>query len=209
MALTDKCPNCGSYNDVEAAVCYFCHKDLPDTPGHKKKRNSKPAEPTSIKLPPSFVIKRKSPPGCLIGLVSLLVLASLLVVFQALNGTYKFFTWKIAFPSTEAGSYVAYYLNGLAGYIDSLLKFPIIVVASIVMILILCYGLLNLKRWSRILALMLLVILLFALFALFVTFVMHFTSNAVNNISFLMILFGIILNIYAVVWLFEHKKLFE
>jgi hypothetical protein len=207
--LTDKCPNCGSYNDVEAAVCYFCHKDLPDTPGHKKKRGNKPAEPTSIKLPPSYVIKRKSPPGCLIGLVVLLFLASLIVVFQALNGTYKFFTPKIALPTTEAGSYVAYYLNGLLSYIDSLLKFPIIVIASIVMILILCYGLLNLKRWSRILALMLMVILLVALLALFVTFVMNFYSNPVHNISFILILLGIILNIYIVVWLFEHKKLFE
>ncbi len=209
MALTDKCPNCGSYNDVEAAVCYFCHKDLPDTPGHKKKRSNKPADPTSIKLPPSYVIKRKSPPGCLIGLVMLLFLAALLVVFQALNGMYKFFTWTNAFPTTDAGSYITYYLNGLMSYIDSLLKFPIIVVASVVMILILCYGLLNLKQWSRLLALMLMAILLVALLALFGTFVMHFYSNPVNNISFIMILLGIILNIYMLVWLFEHKKLFE
>jgi hypothetical protein len=209
MALTDKCPNCGSYNDVDAAVCYFCHKDLPDTPGHKKKRNNKPAEPTSIKLPPSYIIKRKSPPGCLVGFVAFLFLSSLIVVFQALNGTYKFFTAQFAFPNTDAGHYAAYLLKDATGSIDSLLKFPIIVIASVVMILILCYGLLNLKRWSRALALILMVILLVALLALFVTFVMNFYINPVNNIKFILLLLGIILNIYVVVWLFEHKKLFE
>jgi hypothetical protein len=69
--LTEKCPYCGSYNDVEAPVCYFCHKDLPDTPGHKKKRQPKSAVPSgSISLPPARGAKRKSPPGCLIILVS-------------------------------------------------------------------------------------------------------------------------------------------
>jgi hypothetical protein len=89
------------------------------------------------------------------------------------------------------------------------MQFPIIAVASIVMILILSYGLLNLRRWARALALMLLVILLVANFALFVTFVMHFYSNPVNNISFIMILIGIGANIYWLVWFFERKKLFE
>jgi hypothetical protein len=207
--LTDKCPNCGSYNDVEAAVCYFCHKDLPDTPGHKKKRGQKTEQPTSIKLPPSFVVKRKSPPGCLIFLVMILFLACLFVIFQAVNGMYKFFAWEIPFPLTDAGSYARYYLSGLLSYIDKLLKFPIIVAASVVMILIVCYGLLNLKRWSRVLALMLLVILLVANLALFVTFVMNFYGSATSNISFVMILLGIGLNIYWLVWFFEHKKLFE
>jgi hypothetical protein len=55
--LTEKCPFCGSYNDVDAAVCYFCHKDLPDTPGHKKKRGPRPAVTTSISLPTT------TPPG--------------------------------------------------------------------------------------------------------------------------------------------------
>ncbi|MBN2084644.1 MAG: hypothetical protein JW748_05420 [Anaerolineales bacterium] len=209
MPLTDKCPFCGSYNDVEAAVCYFCHKDLPDTPGHKKKRGPKPEQNASIRLPPSYVVKRKSPPGCLVSLVTVIFLTCLFVVFQAVNGIYKFFTWEIPFPPTDAGRYLAYFLSGLLSYIDTLLKFPIIVAASVVMLLILCYGLLNLKRWSRVLALMLLVILLLALFWSFATFVMHFVSNPVNNIGFLLLLFGIILNIYALVWFFEHKKMFE
>jgi hypothetical protein len=207
--LTDKCPFCGSYNDVEAAVCYFCHKDLPDTPGHKKKRGAKPEQPTSIKLPPSYVVKRKSPPGCLILFVSTLFLVCLFVVFQAVNGMYKFFNWEISLPTTEAGSYIIYYLRGLLGIVDQLLKFPIIVAASVVMIVILCYGLLNMKRWARVLALMLLVIILVANFALFATFVMHFISNPVNNLSFILILLGLGLNIYLLVWFFEGKKMFE
>ena len=73
--LTEKCPYCGSFNDVDAATCYFCHKDLPDTPGHKKKRGAKPDEKKSIRLPPSMSsASRKSPPGCLIGFVVLLFL---------------------------------------------------------------------------------------------------------------------------------------
>jgi hypothetical protein len=207
--LTEKCPFCGSFNDVDAAVCYFCHKDLPDTPGHKKKRGGKPAPPSSIQLPPSFVIKRKSPPGCLITLVGLLFLASLLVIFQAINGVYKIFSWKIQFPSAGAGPYIAYYLQALLGLIDQLLKFPIIVVASVVMIAILCYGLLNLKRWARVLAMSLLGILLIANFALFINFVMNFVNTTVNDISFLLILCGIGLNIYWLVWFFERRKTFD
>jgi hypothetical protein len=208
--LTEKCPYCGSYNDVEAPVCYFCHKDLPDTPGHKKKRQPKSAVPSgSISLPPARGAKRKSPPGCLIILVSVLLLACLVVIFQAVNGAYKLLQWKIPVPATEFGGYFSYYLEGLIRYIDQLMQFPIIAVASIVMILILSYGLLNLRRWARALALMLLVILLVANFALFVTFVMHFYSNPVNNISFIMILIGIGANIYWLVWFFERKKLFE
>ncbi|GEM_PF-6564143 len=207
--LTEKCPFCGSFNDPEAAVCYFCHKDLPDTPGHKKKRGHKPEQSTSIKLPPSYVVKRKNPPGCLVGLVIVLVLACLFVIFQVVNGIYKLFSWEIPFPPTDAGRHLAYFLSGLLGYVDQLLKFPIIAAASVVMILILCYGLLNMKQWARVLALMLLVILLVALFALFVTFVMSFVSNSANNISFLLLLFGIGLNIYTLVWFFERKKMFE
>ncbi len=209
MALTDKCPFCGSYNDVEAAVCYFCHKDLPDTPGHKKKRGPKTEQPTSIKLPPSFVVKRKSPPGCLMILAATLAAASLFVIFQAVNGIYKLITWEIPFPPTDAGRYAAYFLHGLLSYVDQLLQFPIIVVASVVLIFILCYGLLNLKRWARLLALMILMILLVATLALFGSFVMHFYSNSVNNISFILLLLGLGLNIYWLVWFFEHKKLFE
>jgi|WetSurMetagenome_2_1015567.scaffolds.fasta_scaffold64455_1 hypothetical protein len=207
--LTEKCPFCGSFNDVDAALCYFCHKDLPDTPGHKKKRGVKPASPTSIQLPPSFVVKRKSPPGCLIILVTLLFLACLLVIFQAINGMYQLFSWKIQFPAAGAGPYIAYYLQALLGIIDKLLKFPIIVVASVVMIGILGYGLLNLKRWARVLAMSLLSILLIANFALFIGFVMNFVNTTVNDISFLLILFGIGLNIYWLVWFFERRKLFE
>jgi hypothetical protein len=210
MALTEKCPFCGSYNSVDAPVCYFCHKDLPDTPGHKKKRGPKPpTQPTSVSMPITSPIKRKSPPGCLIILVAILLAACLLVVFQAFNGMYKFFNWQISFPATDMGRYAAYFLQGLLGYIDQLLKFPIIVAASVIMIFILCYGLLNMKRWARVLAMMMLGILLIANFALFITFVRNFTSNNVNNIAFLMILLGIGLNIYLFMWFFERKKTFE
>jgi hypothetical protein len=195
--LTEKCPFCGSFNDLDAADCYFCHKELPDTPGHKKKRVDKPAQPTSIQLPPSYVVKRKSPPGCLVILVTLLFLACLLVIFQ------------IQFPGTGAGPYIAYYIQALLGYVDRLLKFPIIVVASMVLIAILCYGLLNLKRWARVLAMSLMSILLIANFALFIGFVMNFVNTTVNDITFLLILFGIGLNIYWLVWFFERRKLFE
>jgi hypothetical protein len=208
--LTEKCPYCGSYNDVEAPECYFCHKELPDTPGHKKKRKPKPAvQSTSISLQPSRTEKKKSPPGCLIMLVSVLFLACLVVIFQGINGAYNILKLEIPVPPNEVGGYVAYYLQGLLYYIDQLMQYPIIVVASVLMILILCYGLVNLQRWARVLALMLLIILLIANFALFVTFVMGFISTNINNLSFILILLGIGLNIYWLVWFFEKKKLFE
>ncbi len=65
------------------------------------------------------------------------------------------------------------------------------------------------RFYQDVLGLMLTVILLVALLAQFVTFVMNFYINPVNNIKFILLLLGIILNIYVVVWLFEHKKLFD
>jgi hypothetical protein len=209
--LTEKCPACGSFNDVEAAVCYFCHKDLPDTPGHKKKRGAKPSDKQSIALPPSIAsgARIKSPPGCLIGFVGILILISLGVIFQWVNSTYHLVQVRLPLPSNEVGIYSAYYLAGLTGWIDKLLEYPIIVVTSILMIGILCWGLLNLKPWSRALVLMILVILLVGNIALFVTFVKGFVNTIENDITFLMILIGIILNIYFLVWFFERKKTFE
>jgi hypothetical protein len=208
--LTEKCPFCGSFNDANAAVCYFCHKDLPDTPGHKKKRGPKPDEKKSISLPPSLVsAKRKSPPGCLIGFVVLLFLACAVVVFQWVNGIYQWVNVKIPLPASDTGLYTSYYLGELAKQIDKLVEYPIIIVTSILMIAVLCWGLLNLKPWARALALMLLIILLIANFALFVMYVKDFVYTPLNGVSFILILLGIIANIYILVWFFERKKLFE
>jgi hypothetical protein len=90
-----------------------------------------------------------------------------------------------------------------------LLKFPVIAIASGIMILILCYGLLNMKPWARALAMMLLGISLIGSLYLFVTFVMRFVSNPVNNITFILILIGIGLNIYLFMWFFERKREFN
>jgi hypothetical protein len=208
--LTEKCPYCGSFNDVTAAVCYFCHKDLPDTPGHKKKRGAKPSEKQSISLPPSFVAaRRKSPPGCLISFVGFLFLACAVVIFQWVNGIYQLVKWKIPLPANDMGNYTSYYISVLQKQIDNLVQYPIIIITSILMIAVLCWGLLNLKPWARALVLMLLIILLIANFALFVTFVMDFYYTPVNGISFILILLSIIANIYFLIWFFERKKLFE
>jgi hypothetical protein len=208
--LTEKCPYCGSFNDVDAATCYFCHKDLPDTPGHKKKRGAKPDEKKSIRLPPSISsARRKSPPGCLIGFVVLLFLICAAVAFQWANGAYHLVDWKIPLPDNDVGRYTSYYLAQLAKLIDVLLEYPIIIVTSILMLAILSWGLLNLKPWARALVLMLLIILLIASFALFVTFVMDFVYTPLNGVSFILILVGIILNGYFLMWFFERKKLFE
>ncbi len=208
--LTEKCPFCGSFNDVDAAVCYFCHKDLPDTPGHKKKRGAKPAEKQSIPLPPSLVAaRRKSPPGCLISFVGVLFLVCAAVILQWVNGVYKVVKWSIPLPANTIGYYTTYYLDLLSKQIDKLIQFPIILITSILLIAILCWGLLNLKPWARALALMLLIILLAANFALFVFFVKDFVYTPINGWSFILILVGIILNIYGVIWFFERKKLFE
>jgi hypothetical protein len=209
--LTEKCPYCGSYNDINAATCYFCHKELPDVPGQKKKkRKPKAEEEKPIRLPPSLVsTKRKSPPGCLVGFVAFLFLACTVVIFQWVNSTYQLINWKIPLPSSNVGQYTAYYLAQLAEQIDALTEYPIIIIASILLLAILSWGLLNLKPWARALVLMLLIILLIANFALFVTFVMHFYYTPVNGVSFILILLGIIVNIYFLMWFFERKKLFE
>jgi hypothetical protein len=209
--LTEKCPFCGSFNDVEAAACYFCHKDLPDTPGHKKKRGTKsPSDKQSIALPPSLSgPKRKSPPGCLIGLVVFLFLIAAVVVFQWVNGAYKLVEFRIPMPSSSVGNYITYLMGFMSTQIDKVLEFPVIILTSILMIAILCWGLLSLKPWARALALMLLIILLIANFALFVTFVMDFVYTPINGTNFLLILAGILLNGYLLLWFFERKKLFE
>jgi len=208
--LTEKCPFCGSFNDVEAAVCYFCHKDLPDTPGHKKKRDGKPSEKQSIALPPSFVAaRRKSPPGCLIGFVGFLFLVCAAVILQWVNGAYQVVKWTIPLPANTIGHYTTYYLDVLSRQIDKLIQFPVIIITSIVLLAILCWGLLNLKPWARALAMMLLLILLIANFALFYFFVKDFVYTPVNGWSFILILVGIILNIYFLVWFFEQRKLFR
>jgi hypothetical protein len=208
--LTEKCPYCGSFNDVDAATCYFCHKDLPDTPGHKKKRNAKPDENKPIRLPPAMAsAKRKSPPGCLIGFVACLFLVCAVVIFQWVNGIYQWIDWKLPLPANDMGNYTAYYLAQLGKQINALTEYPIIIIASIILLAILSWGLLNLKPWARALVLMLLIILLIANFALFVTFVMHFVYTPVNGVSFILILLGIIANIYFLMWFFERKKLFE
>jgi hypothetical protein len=208
--LTEKCPYCGSFNDVQAVECYFCHKELPDVPGKPKKKRTQKAGPRSVTFssPPS-PLKRKSPPGCLVILSGSIVVLSLLVVFQWINGAYQLIQWKIPVPPTEAGSYISYYLNGLADGINHIIQYPIPVIVSILMLLMLCWGMLNLKKWARTWALILLVILLIANFALFMTFVIHFYTTPENVISFCLILVGILLNAYCLLWFFEHKKTFE
>jgi hypothetical protein len=208
--LTEKCPFCGSYNNVDAAECYFCHKDLPDKPGHKKKRRTKPQAQQSIRLPPSLVTeKKKSPPGCLVSFVGFVFLACAVVIFHWVNTSLELVHWQIPLPATQAGAYISFYLEGLVGYINVLLQYPIVVVTSVLMLFILCWGLMNLRPWARALALMLLIILLVANLALFVTFVMHFYTTTENVINFCLILLGIGLNIYCLVWFFEAKKRFE
>ncbi len=208
--LTEKCPYCGSYNDVQASDCYYCHKELPDQPGQpKKKRNQKPPSQNITFSAPATLLKRKSPPGCLVFFSGLLVLLSLVVVFEWVNGAYNLIHWKIPIQTTAAGVYVSYYLNGLADYIRQAIDFPIPVVVTIGMLLILCWGMLNLKKWARTLALILLIMLLVGNFALFGNIVIHYSGTSESQINFLLSLAGIMLNAYCVLWFFEHKKTFE
>jgi hypothetical protein len=189
---------------------YFCHKDLPDTPGHKKKRSPKKSEKQSISLPPSGVAgKRKSPPGCLIIFCTFIFIACIVVIFQLVNNTYKFLQYEIPIPATDTGSYTAYYLGELIKYVNILWEYPAIAISSILMVIILCYGLLNMRKWSRVLGMMLFIILLVANFAFFVSSVMHYDATPIGNINFCLSLLAIGLNIYCVVWFFEHKRTFE
>jgi len=208
--LTEKCPYCGSYNDVTAGECYYCHKELPDQPGKpKKKHNRKPVSQNITFTGPATSLKKKSTPGCLVFFSGVLVLLSLIVVFQWVNGAYKFIQWKIPFPSTETGVYLSYYLNGLTDYINIVIQYPIPVIVTIGMLLILCWGMLSLKKWSRTLALILLIMLLVGNFVLFGNIVMHYSGTSESQINFLLSLVGILLNAYCVLWFFEHKKTFD
>src|SRR4030042_368373 len=144
--LTEKCPFCGSYNDVTAAECYFCHKDPPDTPGHKKKRSPKKNEKQSISLPPSMVTGvKKSPPGCLFIFCAFFFLLCIVVIFQYINNTYKLIQYEIPIPATDMGAFTAYYLQQAIKYINGLWEYRAIAISSIGMVLIFCYGLLNIK----------------------------------------------------------------
>jgi hypothetical protein len=208
--LTDKCPYCGSFNDVTAAECYFCHKELPDVPGQPKKNRhqKRPSQNVTFSSPAS-PLKRKSPPGCLVIFSGLLILFSVLVAFQWINGEYHLIQLKIpAFP-TDTGAYISYYLNSFLGFINTILQYPVPVVVTIGIFLILCWGLLNLKKWSRTWALILLTILIFANFALFANVVIHFYAIPERNVTFCLILVGILLNAYCLLWFFEHKKTFD
>jgi hypothetical protein len=208
--LTEKCPYCGSYNDVQAAECYFCHKELPDQPGQKKKKRSpSPRKQTVSFSSPATPIKRKSPPGCLVALSGLLIFLTVVVIFQWINGTHPFIRWKLPIPATDVGVYFSYYLDGLIGYINSAVQYPVPVVVTIGVILVLCYGIMNMRKWARTLALILLGMLLIGNFVLFVVFVMHFYTTPENVISFCLILIGILLNAYCLIWFFEHKKTFD
>jgi hypothetical protein len=208
--LTEKCPYCGSFNDVQAADCYFCHKQLPDVPGQPKKKRSSTAAPQAVTFSvPATLLKRKSPPGCLVIFSGALVLSSLLVIFQWINGAYKLIPWEIPALPTDAGVYISYYLAGLINYVNIMIGYPIPVIVTIGMLLILCWGMLNLKKWARTWGLILLTALLIANFALFVYFVIHFYTTPENIISFCLILIGIFLNAYGLVWFFEHRKTFE
>jgi hypothetical protein len=208
--LTEKCPYCGSFNDVQAGECYFCHKTLPDVPGQpKKKRSPKAAPQTVIFSGPATLLKRKSPPGCLVFLTGVIVFFSLLIIFVWINSAYKLIHWEIPALPTDTGVYISYYLAGLINYINIIIRFPIPVIVSIGMLVLLCWGMLNLKKWSRTWALVFLTIVLIANFALFVYFVIHFYTTSENVISFCLILIGIFLNAYALLWFFEHKKTFE
>jgi hypothetical protein len=209
--LTEKCPHCGSFNDVNAAECYFCHKDLPDTPGHKKQRKPKKENKPAMAIPPSIVrAKKKNPPGCLMMLVIVLFLACLAVVFQTVNASYHFFNWqRVVLPPTDVGRLGKYYLDGSLARITQLLEYPIIAVTSGVVIVILGYGLLNMRPWARVLALILWVILTLGNIALFILTVMNFYFTPYTISDFVLILSGLCFNIYTLVWLFEHKKSFE
>lgn len=208
--LTEKCPYCGSYNDVQAGECYFCHKQLPDQPGKPKKKHSKTPGPQSVTFSsPATSLERKSPPGCLVFFSGILVFISIVVVFQWMNGVYKFIQWKIPVLPTDAGVYISYYLNGLGDKINTAIQYPIPVVVTIGMFLILCWGMLNLKKWARTIVLILLLMLLVGNFALFGNFVIHFYTTPVNVINFFFLLLGVLLNVYCVVWFFEHKRTFK
>jgi phosphoglycerol transferase MdoB-like AlkP superfamily enzyme len=208
--LTEKCPFCGSYNDVQAAECYFCHKELPNRPGQKKKKRTSASKNQTVTFSsPATPIKRKSPPGCLVGFSGLLIALCVIVIFQWINGVYHFIQWKLPIPSTDVGVYFSYYLDGLTGWIDRVLQYPIPVVVTIAMMLFLCWGMMNLKKWARTLALILLGMLLIANFALFVFLVMHFYTIPENVISFILLLIGILINAWCLLWFFEHKKTFE
>jgi phosphoglycerol transferase MdoB-like AlkP superfamily enzyme len=208
--LTEKCPYCGSFNDIQAAECYFCHKQLPDVPGQPKKKRSQKVAPQTVTFSaPASLLKKKSPPGCLVLLSGVLVFLSILVVFQWINGAYKLTQWKIPALPTDTGAYISYYLAGLSDYINRIIQYPIPVIVTIGILVIFCWGMLNLRKWARTWALILLTILLIANFALFVFFVIHFYTTPENIISFCLILIGIFLNVYSLLWFFEHKKTFE
>jgi phosphoglycerol transferase MdoB-like AlkP superfamily enzyme len=208
--LTEKCPHCGSFNDVQAAECYYCHKPLPDVPGQPKKKHTPPSGPQSVTFSvPAILLKRKSPPGCLMFFSGVIVLLSLLVIFQWINGAYQLVHWQIPVLPTDTGVYISYYLAGLLDVINAVIKYPIPAAVTIGILLAFCWGMLNLKQWARTWGLILLAVVLIANFALFVFFVIHFYTTPENVISFCLILFGIMVNIYTLVWFFEHKKTFE
>ena len=89
------------------------------------------------------------------------------------------------------------------------IQYPIPVVVTIGMLLILCWGMLSLKQWARTLALILLIMLLAGNFVLFGNIVIHYSGTSESQINFLLSLAGILLNAYCVLWFFEHKKTFS
>jgi hypothetical protein len=207
--LTEKCPFCGSYNDVNAFECYFCHKELPSKPGQKKKK--KPRTPASSFIPTiqEGPAKRQGPPGCLMLFALGLVFLCAAVIFQGINSHYGLIHWTIPATSNTTGMYIFYYLKLLEGTANKILTYPFLVGISILILLVMCWGLLNLKPWARAIALFLLGVVMIANLANFFIFVKNFYTTSENIISFFIILILIGFNGYCLLWFFENSRTFE
>jgi hypothetical protein len=206
--LTEKCPFCGSYNDVNAFECYFCHKELPPKPGQKRKKKSRAPSPSFTPTIQEAPVKRQGPPGCLVLFVAGLFVLCSAIILQGIHSAYGLIHWTIPTTSDKVGTYVFYYLRLLENTANKLLAYPLIVGISVIILLVLCWGLLNLKPWARATALLLLGIAMIANLANFFIFVKNFYTTSENVISFFIILILIGLNGYCLLWFFENSRMF-
>lgn len=151
--LTVQCPNCGSFNDSSAAVCYFCKKELhvsPDSSGKGKRTPSSVAGPAGIDRDAAF---RR--PGCVSIYAVLIFLSAVLGICFALYLPTFLANYPSEFlQSTRAPIGVDLADPEFVSFLRSnFMVYSIVLFLFSILTLLVGWGLWGMRNWARILIL--------------------------------------------------------
>jgi hypothetical protein len=210
--LTEKCPNCGSYNDPSAAECYFCKKDLPSTGKGKKKKKSAPQTTGETKTTLIKPEDRVNRPGCL--MLYILILFFFIVAMAALmiNAAGGYYVINLPGEYTYFAGFLSDAVAGPENADLNTLLTQVLPIFGIFLALTLALGLFMLQRWARALAMILQVLFSIAFIVYFYVLLTRYYNPSYITTEFVIVfvftLIMILVNLYGAVWFFERSRIF-